>query len=271
MAPPSCLPISVVIPCWRCSTTIARALDSVRAQTAQPAEVILVDDASADGTADLLCSLASQYPPPTCVKVICLEINGGAAVARNAGWAAARQDYVAFLDADDSWHPRKLEIQYAMMEKNPQVSASGHLHVVTPGSIAGFPVSESPRSRIFVFSDVLWRNRFITSSAVVKRGLAHRFPQGQRHMEDHRLWMDIAASGTPLLRVEECLAAHHKADFGAGGLSAQVWRMERAELGNYAALRGSGTIPLFTYLLLVAWSLAKFARRLIIIGLRPRQ
>lgn len=270
MATPDCLPVTVVIPCWRCSATIGRALDSVRVQTAQPAEIILVDDASGDGTAGLLRGLSADYPAPTRVQVVELPANGGAATARNAGWAAATQDFVAFLDADDSWHPRKLEIQHALMQRCPQAPVSGHLHLVTPGSIAETRVEEMPKVASFGFHDLLWRNRFVTSSAMVRRAQAARFPAGQRYMEDHRLWLEIASAGVRLLRIESPLAAHHKADFGAGGLSGNMPEMEKAELGNYMHLRALGVVGYPLLLALLMWSLLKFLRRIVIVKLRGK-
>src|SRR5262245_4665161 len=119
------VPVSAVIPCYRCRGTIHRALDSVAAQTALPREVILVDDCSADGTAEAIGRIASEYPDGW-VRVLTLPVNGGPGRARNAGWDAAAQPYVAFLDADDSWHRSKLEIQYGWMRANPHVVLTGH-------------------------------------------------------------------------------------------------------------------------------------------------
>ena len=99
--------VSVVIPCFRCTGTIERAVASVAAQTRRPAEVILVDDASGDDTQKLLQKL-SQHFEPGWIKLVFLEQNVGAASARNAGWDQATQTYVAFLDADDAWHPKKI-------------------------------------------------------------------------------------------------------------------------------------------------------------------
>src|SRR5690606_29412442 len=62
------------------------------------------------------------------IRVVPLELNGGAAAARNAGWNSATGKYVAFLDADDTWHPQKIEVQYKWMEAHPEVGLTGHAH-----------------------------------------------------------------------------------------------------------------------------------------------
>ena len=79
------LPVSVVIPCYRCAATLDRALQSVLAQTQPPAEIIVVDDASDDATPRVIAAL-----PPS-IKKIRLPENRGAGSARNAGWQAATQ------------------------------------------------------------------------------------------------------------------------------------------------------------------------------------
>ena len=116
-------PVSVVIPCYHSAGTIERALDSVAVQSWLPAEVIVVDDAGDDGTPELLGLLAGKHP---WLRTVRLDSNQGSASARNAGWEAATQTLVAFLDADDAWHPRKLEVQTALMLGNPEVAITGH-------------------------------------------------------------------------------------------------------------------------------------------------
>ncbi len=104
-------PVSVVVPCFRCAPTVGRAVESVMRQTEPVQEIILVDDCSDDGTGAMLHDIAQRAGDGR-VRVLALARNSGPATARNAGWNAAVGDYVAFLDADDAWHPRKIEFQY---------------------------------------------------------------------------------------------------------------------------------------------------------------
>ena len=87
------VPVSVVVPCYRCRATIERAVASVVAQTWRPAQLILVDDASDDDTAVLLDAIQQRLGD--WVEVLALAENGGAAQARNAGWERATQTFVA--------------------------------------------------------------------------------------------------------------------------------------------------------------------------------
>jgi glycosyltransferase involved in cell wall biosynthesis len=238
----------------------------VRRQTLLPDEVIFVDDASGDGTADLLRRLVTDLQRSMRAKLITLQSNQGAAGARNAGWDAAQGCYVAFLDADSTWHPQKLELQIACMEAHPDVAISGHRHRV-PGGDFNLGWGDGAITPIG-FDQLLWSNRFTTSSAVVRRTMPLRFTENQRHMEDHRLWLDAARASHKIVRIEKVLAAHHKPDFGASGLSADLIAMEKGELRNYRALFDAGAIGRLKLGALQAWSLAKFMRRLALVGAR---
>ena len=118
--------VSVIIPAYNSASTIIRALQSVATQTLAPQEIIVVDDASTDTTRDLVANFASSSSIP--VRVLTQTTNSGPGAARNAGWDAATGDYIAFLDADDQWHPRKIELQYPVMQSQPAATMSCHGH-----------------------------------------------------------------------------------------------------------------------------------------------
>jgi teichuronic acid biosynthesis glycosyltransferase TuaG len=107
----SSLPVTVIVPAYNASASLQRAISSVLAQSQQAAEIIIVDDASSDDTWNEIERLRTAVVGPKLVTIRLAE-NLGAADARNAAWDVATQQYVAFLDADDFWHPRKLEVQY---------------------------------------------------------------------------------------------------------------------------------------------------------------
>jgi glycosyltransferase involved in cell wall biosynthesis len=96
--------ISVVVPCHNAAQFIREAVDSVLAQSHSNLQIIVVDDGSTDDSVGRIADLRDRIE-------IVEQPNGGPAVARNAGLRAARGEFIAFLDADDTWHPRKLEVQ----------------------------------------------------------------------------------------------------------------------------------------------------------------
>jgi hypothetical protein len=97
--------ISVLIPCWNAARSIGRALDSVLGATDLSVECIVVDDASTDGTADLVESLADRDPRIVLVRA---EVNAGASAARNLGLPLVRGEWLTFLDSDDRMLPGAL-------------------------------------------------------------------------------------------------------------------------------------------------------------------
>lgn len=256
-------PVSVVIPCFRCASTIRRAVTSISKQTLKPAEVILVDDASGDGTLETLQQIAHEYPG--WVKVIALSQNQGVASARNSGWAAAEQPYIAFLDSDDAWHQKKVEIQYAYMVAHPDVVLNGHAHRRKNSDTSDLDWAlHEWKAEPVTKKTLLFSNRFVTPSAMLRREIPFRFAEGKRHMEDHLLWLEIVCAKLKVTRINAELAAIFKPAYGAAGLSAQLWSMERGDLDNYGQLYQSGCINFIQWLGLCIYSVLKFVRRLIL-------
>lgn len=109
--------VSCIVPAFNSERYLAEAIDSILAQTHRPIEVIVVDDGSEDGTSEI----TRRYGPPVrLVKQPCL----GPAATRNLGLRSAGGSFVAFLDADDLWHPEKLSRQIARFEARPELDVS---------------------------------------------------------------------------------------------------------------------------------------------------
>jgi glycosyltransferase involved in cell wall biosynthesis len=106
--------VSVIVPVFNCERYLALALDSIFDQGYEALDVIVVDDGSTDGSADI----AASYP----VRLLRLD-HGGIAHARNAGVNAARADLIGFLDADDVWTPDSLRIRVDHLLEHPDLDA----------------------------------------------------------------------------------------------------------------------------------------------------
>src|SRR5947209_8379733 len=104
--------VAVVIPSFNHGPFVGRAVQSALDQTLAPAEVIVIDDGSTDSTEEALRPFGST------IRVVRQE-NRGVASARNHGARIATAPLVAFLDADDAWHPKKLELQVARIVADP--------------------------------------------------------------------------------------------------------------------------------------------------------
>ena len=136
--------ISVIIPTYNRRELLLRAIASVLGQTCADLECIVVDDASADGTAEAVRRIADPR-----VRYVRQEQNAGACAARNRGVALAKGRYIAFQDSDDVWHVDKLEKQLALLESTGadvavcqmnRIGADGGAEVCPP-KVPGGPLS----------------------------------------------------------------------------------------------------------------------------------
>ena len=132
--------VSVIIPAYNAAGTLARAVESVLAQTRPVDEIVVVDDGSTDRTAEV----ARQFGPP--VRYVRQE-NAGASSARNRGIAEATGDWIAFLDADDWWMPQRIEWGLEILHRHPQLQwVSGAYLQMLPGG-AQVPVPQTTGHR----------------------------------------------------------------------------------------------------------------------------
>jgi glycosyltransferase involved in cell wall biosynthesis len=150
--------VSLVIPAYNAERHLGEALDSVRAQTAPAAEVIVVDDGSTDDTR----RWAGHLPGLRWLA----QAHAGAAAARNAGAAAATSRFLAFLDADDRWLPERLAIGLAVFAREPDVGlVFGHARQFRgggPAGVEGVRVDEAPLpglvpGALLLRRDTFWR------------------------------------------------------------------------------------------------------------------
>lgn len=107
--------ISIITPSYNSAQYIGRTIDSILQQTYKNWELLIIDDCSKDNSLEVIQSYANQ---DSRIKLICLEKNSGAAVARNTGIEHASGRFIAFLDSDDTWHPEKIEKQVQFMLSN---------------------------------------------------------------------------------------------------------------------------------------------------------
>lgn len=109
--------VSCVVPAFNSAAYLREALESISAQTYRPIEIIVVDDGSKDDTAEVVAA----YRPS--VRFV-TQPTAGPAATRNRGVREARGELIAFLDADDLWHPEKLARQTARLDARPELDVS---------------------------------------------------------------------------------------------------------------------------------------------------
>jgi len=255
--------ISVIIPCYCCESTLSRALESVYRQTLRPDQVILINDASPDHGATLQAMQACrQHYAGLNIDIIDLAENVGPGEARNAGWEIATQEYLAFLDADDAWHPDKLRLQSEWMLAHPGAAMSGH-RCVQVDRMPATPLEPQYASHRVSLLQLLFSNRFPTRSVMLQRALPLRFLKKKRYAEDYLLWLQISCAGHHMVFLEAPLAYSFKADYGAAGMTQSLWRMECGELDTYTQLARSGALSYLALVVFLPWSLLKFLVRIV--------
>ena len=181
--------ISVVIPTYNRAQMLERAISSVYKQTLAPAEIIVVDDGSQDSTQEMILQ---KYPQVNYVK----QDRKGVSIARNAGIKIAQGVWVALLDSDDEWMPRKLEEQADMAKQEPTISL---IHCDETWFRNGKHVNQKKyhkKSGGQLFSVSLLRCMISPSSAFIKKTLLDRhggFDELLPACEDYDLWLRITA------------------------------------------------------------------------------
>lgn len=179
--------VSVVIPTYNAAQYIAEAVDSALNQTYRRLEVIIVDDGSVDNTRELL---AQRYGEK--IRYI-WQSNAGVAAARNTGIRAAQGQYVAFLDADDVFHPRRLELQVPIAEVDPRLGivASRYTNVSE-----WTPLPDGEIERIWItLDDLVVQGRFGSCGVLARKEcfeVVGYFDESLKTAEDREMWMRIA-------------------------------------------------------------------------------
>lgn len=246
---------SVVIPVYNGAATIARAVESVLAQSRPADEVIVVDDASSD---DTLQTLRARFGDK--VLTVSLPVNRGSGAARNAGMDVATGDYIAFLDADDSWHTEKLRIVSEALSANPGVAFLYHLSTSADFShqsqIAYTGMEKVPAARL------LAGNFIHTPCVVIRNESGFRFASSMRYMEDYDLWLRIAMKHG-VYRLGMQLTRLYRPVGSAGGISARKWQMRKGEMQVYMRLARRNVLFAFLLPLLLANSLAKHLLKMV--------
>jgi len=263
-------PVSVIIPCYCCHQTIEFAVRSVINQSMQPTELILIEDCSEDGgqTLSALEAIMQWYEGATRIVILPLPENKGAGEARNAGWSIASSEFVAFLDADDTWHPNKLEIQVSWMRANVDFGLTCHDSIVCSDRHSTHSVIGSISQKEIRWKSLLYKNNIATSTVMLKRDISQRFPAGCRHAEDYHLWMHILIAGVRQMRICLPLASSYKREFGAGGLSSNLKAMHEGVMLCLFELHKDHYISYAHYALALIFEVLKYWRRTVIVGMK---
>ncbi|MBY0522433.1 MAG: glycosyltransferase family 2 protein [Gemmataceae bacterium] len=212
--------ISVVIPTYNYGRFVTEAVDSVLAQSYAPREVIVVDDGSTDDTPDRLAPYRAR------IRYI-RQDNQGLSAARNTGIRLAQGTFVALLDSDDLWHPRKLEFQMRYLTRHPEVMLLGSNCQTGVRDWPALNDAEIVGERI-TLEELIVRSPFAPSTAVLHRdclAATSLFDTSLRSVEDRDMWIRVAAR-FPVAMLQAPLCWYRLHD---GSMSRVATRMEDYE------------------------------------------
>lgn len=212
--------VSVIIPSYNRAHTLARALESVSAQTRPADEIIVIDDGSDDGTEQLI---RRYYPAVTYLK----QENRGVSAARNLGIRQAGCKWIALLDSDDAWLPHKLAAQLELLAQQPDHPLIHSDEIWIRNGVRVNQMNKHAKAGGWIFQRCLPLCAISPSAAMIHRDLFTEiglFDETLPACEDYDLWLRITAHH-PVLYCDDALIIKH------GGhedqLSQRHWGMDR--------------------------------------------
>jgi len=226
--------VSIIIPTFDCGGFIERTLNSVLAQSFRDYEIIVLDDGSTDGTREVLAPWIDRinyfYQP-----------NGGLAHARNVAISRSRGELLAYLDADDLWHPHKLQHQVEFMDSHPEC---GLLHteltiiddedrIIMDRWYASSGHVPARGARLI---DFIHYNNMQVPSVMERRECFERvggFDERFRRLEDYLHWLRVVLQGHSVGYIDEPLALYRRR---SGSLSRNQAAMNQALIDMFRVL-----------------------------------
>ena len=179
--------VSVIIPTYNRADFLKEAIESVLAQTFRDVELLVIDDGSTDRTRDVLNGYGARLRP-------IFQANRGVSSARNAGIRAAQGRYIALLDSDDLWLPKKLAAQIAVMEAQPDIPLCHTEEIWIRRGVRVNQMKKHQKHGGYIFPHCLPFCVISPSSALMRRAVFDEvgyFDEALPACEDYDLWLRI--------------------------------------------------------------------------------
>jgi teichuronic acid biosynthesis glycosyltransferase TuaG len=192
--------IYIITPAYNAQKYIGEAIKSVQMQTYSDWQMLIVDDGSEDGTAEVVTQFAAQDPR---IKLIRQE-NSGPALARQAGLDLVRDGrYIAFLDSDDLWLPEKLQRQLGFMKKHlAALSYTAFRRIQADSSGVGHLI-KIPET--LTYNNLLGNTAIATSTVLIDKSISGEFKMTNTYYDDFVLWLNILKRGHVAFGINEDL------------------------------------------------------------------
>lgn len=218
--------VSIITPAYRCAGVVGETIQSVLDQTHSNWELLIAEDCSPDDTAAVIEQWCRKDAR---IRLIRMPANGGPALARNAAIQAARGRWLAFLDSDDLWLPRKLELalRFARERQAPFVF-TGFRRMSADGTRVGHYI-RAPRT--LTYRQLLGNTAIATSTVMVDRGAVPQVVMRKTFYDDFDCWLQILKGGHVAHGLDEDLMRYRvmaqSVSRGKRRSASMVWRAYR--------------------------------------------
>lgn len=263
--------LSVIIPVYNAADTIEDSIVSVDASVGMVTdsyEIICIDDGSTDSSLAVMQRMASCNPH---IRIVSRR-NAGAGAARNCGLDNALGEFIAFNDADDKWSRDHAKALFEAFDRNPECDCITSVYGRDRIHTGLLRRTDTKNLYQITLRDELFKNYFAQQTAMFRRSVIDagiRFDTKVKGSEEVLFFMHIAKRfNTALLNRRMTCSIKKKRRYGEGGLSGNLWDMERGEL--YAINKAYVELgqPFVICLLAYVFSLIKYLRRVLVVAIR---
>lgn len=261
--------ISVIIPCFNCSSTIKACLTSVVNQTYPYIEVILIDDCSVDLTSKIIKEFIKEHKTKN-IRYFKNKINKGPGISRNIGIMKSTGSFIAFLDSDDVWHKNKCEIISNIFYSNSNCHLIAHKQNILKFKKEFFLYKKKTfkLSNISLFKLII-SNIIPTSSAVIRKNFIKKIKfKNKAYAEDYLFWLEFIKLGNKARFINLPLSFSHRLPYEPGGYSGSLKIHELREIKSINFFCDKYNINKIIKMVWVIWSILKYYRRCIKQGIR---
>jgi len=239
--------VSIVTPLYNSAAFIADTICSVQAQTHRNWEMIIVDDCSSDHGAKIVRSYADNDKR---IKLVSLKENCGAAVARNKAIEVASGDFIAFLDSDDLWKPKKLEKQLSFMISNNYSFSFTSYEIMDDGGTSLQKIIKA--DKLITYKKVLRRNPIGCLTAIYSvNTLGKIYMPLIRKRQDQGLWLKILRDGTIAYGLNDPLAIYR---LRKDSISSNKLDLVKYQWQLYRDIENLGLLKSLFYLIAVTYN-----------------
>ena len=250
--------VSIIVPIYNGAGFIRQTVQMVCAQTYKNWELIIVDDASADETRRVVKDIiTSKDENSDKIHLVVKNRNGGAAKARNTGIQVARGRYIAFLDADDIWLPKKLSDEIIFMNEKKAAFAFTSYEFGDENAKPTGRIVHAPKT--LDFKHALSRTVIFTSTVMFDTNLISkdRIMMPEIESEDTATWWKILKSGVNAYGLDKVLTVYRRP---SGSLSSnkfvaikRIWKLY---------MNVAGITPVYAFFCLIGWAFRATLRRI---------